>query len=479
MQGVVRPQRHRGDQGIRRPRQSARTVQREAFQSMLEFIRAKKESVGYVVVHDLSRFARNMEDQIEVISNLHTEGVLLRSVMEDVDETAAGKMVTNMHGLINQFFSDRNAERTRLGMEKAAKEGKFPFKAPLGYVNVRAVRGGANLLPDPERAPLISKAFELYSVGNLSRAELLRKLTNLGLTSASGKRLTAQSLENILRNPAYAGRVVIANWGIDEQGGFDPLVSLATFQRVQDIMDGKNRAVVPHVRNNEDFPLRVFVRCAHCREPLTGSWSKGRSRHYAYYRCRNRDCLTVKVRKDTLERDFLALLHRLTPTQDFLELFRDIVLTVWENKQTQTKEEMASLQRGLKALAARKNTLVDRYLDGRIDEGTYQEQTARMREEIVDTETRLHQVSADDEDIEALLTFSNRILADPATLWTDSTIENRQRLQQVLFPDGLVYSKQDGFGTTPTSSAFNALADFHTSESNLASPMGFEPMLSP
>jgi DNA-binding PucR family transcriptional regulator len=185
----------------------------------------------------------------------------------------------------------------------------------------------------------------------------------------------------------------------------------------------------------------------------------------------------VKVSKDTLERDFLAMLHRLTPTKDFLDLFRDIVLTVWEQKQSQTKEEMASLQRSLKALTARKNTLVDRYLDGRIDESTYQEQTARMHEETADTENRLQLVSADDEDIEALLAFSNRILSDPASLWADSTLENRQRLQQVLFPDGLMYSNDDGFGTAPSTSAFNALGDFQTSESNLVSPMGFEPIL--
>jgi hypothetical protein len=144
----------------------------------------------------------------------------------------------------------------------------------------------------------------------------------------------------------------------------------------------------------------------------------------------------MNVRKDRLERDFLVMLHHLTPTKDFLDLFRDIVLTVWESE---TKDEMASLQRSLKALTARKNM--------RIDETAYQEQTARMHEETADTENRLQLISDDDEDIEALLTFSNRILSDPASLWTDSTLENRQRLQEVLFPDGLEYSNEDGFET--------------------------------
>jgi hypothetical protein len=41
----------------------------------------------------------------------------------------------------------------------------------------------------------------------------------------------------------------------------------------------------PRQRNHPDFPLRGFVRCEACGRPLTGSWSKGRNGHYAYYHC--------------------------------------------------------------------------------------------------------------------------------------------------------------------------------------------------
>jgi len=149
---------------------SARTTQRPEFQKMLAHIGAKKGKIGYVVVHDLSRFARNLENQVEVLTELRSRGVLLRSVMEDVDDTAAGKLMQNIHGTFNQFFSDRNAERTKVGMEKSARIGRFPFKGPIGYLNVRASRDRANLIPDPERAPLVRKAFELYGSGTLNRA---------------------------------------------------------------------------------------------------------------------------------------------------------------------------------------------------------------------------------------------------------------------------------------------------------------------
>ncbi len=404
---------------------------------MLAYIRSKRGAIGYVVVHDLSRFARNMENQIEVMSELRTVGVLLRSVMEDLDESAAGKLVTNMHGMMNQFFSDRNAERTKVGMEKSAKMGRFPFKAPPGYLNVRPSKDSPNLIPDPERAPLVRKAFELYGTGTLSRADVLRQLTNLGLRTQAEKRLTAQSLENLLRNPAYAGWVAIPSWDIKAPGSWEPLISQEVFDRVQDIMDGKRMAVVPHIRNSEDFPLRVFVRCALCGQPLTGSWNKGRSKYYPNYRCRNAKCKGVKIRKEALERQFLHLLHRLTPSQEFLLLFRDIVLSSWNSKQAEAQAQVSAIKQQLSTLTDRKNALVDRYLDGKISEQTYKEQDERLSSEIGNARSALQQAEVNDEQIDALLEFSDRVLHDPAGLWSRTSLAQRQRLQMVLFPSGL------------------------------------------
>ena len=72
----------------------------------------------------------------------------------------------------------------------------------------------------------------------------------------------------------------------------------------------------PRPRNHPDFPLRGFVRCETCGRPLTGSWSKGRNGHYAYYHCQ-RQCRAVNVTKAALEGavvDELALLQP-TPSQ--------------------------------------------------------------------------------------------------------------------------------------------------------------------
>jgi hypothetical protein len=115
--------------------------------------------LNYVVVQDLSRFARNHKDQAEAIWDLGRCGVLLRSTYEsNIDETAAGKLAANIFGAFNQFFSDSHSEKQRDRKRQAVAAGRVPWRAPIGYVNVSS-KVGANVEPDPQRGPLITRAF--------------------------------------------------------------------------------------------------------------------------------------------------------------------------------------------------------------------------------------------------------------------------------------------------------------------------------
>ena len=183
---------------------------------------------------------------------------------------------------------------------------------------------------------------------------------------------------------------------------------------MQDLIDGKRTAIVPHVRNDEDFPLRVFVLCATCSLPLTASWSKGRNKYYPYYRCRNPKCKAVKIRKETLERQFVHVLHRMTPTEQFRVLFHDIVLDSWNSKQSEAQAQASGIRGRLSALEGRKNSLVDKYLDGKVTEQTYREQDERLSSEIGEARAALREAELADEQIEDLLGFADGILSDPA-----------------------------------------------------------------
>ena len=457
---------------------SAKTTDRDDFQKLLKFCKEAKNRVGFVVVNDLSRFSRNMNDQILTMTALMGAGVRLRSVSENIDETSTGRLMSNMFGAFNQFDNDRKSERTIIGMRKAASLGIFPFKAPLGYLNVIG-HAAKKLIPDPKSSTFIQKAFELASTGLHSKSDILRTLTKLGLKTAKGSALSPQTFHKLLMNPIYAGWVVIPRWGVKERGSFEALVAQERFDKVQDVLSGKSVSVTAHLRNNPDFPLRVFVRCEKCCEPLTGSWSKGRSgQRYAYYRCRKRACLAVKITREALEAKFVRMLESLTPDATLLPVFKATVRSTWKQRQGDADALCAVAEQKLTIAKTRNDKLVDLLLDGRIDQPTYDQKHASLNAEIDSIEGELRIAEFEYLDLEGVLRFAEKIITRPARLWLDSSLDGKQRLQKVFFPEGIAFDGQQ-FGTATTSLFFNILERISGQNNSLASPTGFEPVLSP
>jgi hypothetical protein len=102
----------------------------------------------------------------------------------------------------------------------------------------------------------------------------------------------------------------------------------------------------------------------------------------------------------------------------------------------------------------------------------------RLRVEIETAERELREADLEQMDLEAVLAFAEKLVERPRQLWLESTLEQKQRLQRVFFPDGVKYTK-DGFGTAVSNSFFNVLRDVSEQKATLASPTGFEPVLPP
>jgi site-specific DNA recombinase len=76
-------------------------------------------------------------------------------------------------------------------MGQKVKRGGSVGKAPIGYLNARENFEGREVrtvVPDPERAPLVRMAFELYATGSYGFHALVELLTNAGLRTKPTKR---------------------------------------------------------------------------------------------------------------------------------------------------------------------------------------------------------------------------------------------------------------------------------------------------
>ncbi len=176
---------------------------------------------------------------------------------------------------MSKYYIDRLSEDIRRGMRQKIKNGIWPQKAPLGYLNDKATR---TIIPDPVRAPLIRKAFELYATGEYTLARLRETMNALGL-SAWNRPLAISNYQYILKNPIYTGLMRIK--GEIYEGKHEPIISKALFDACQRVMLQRRK---PKASKLKPYLFRGVFHCGECGCLITTETQKG----HDYLRCTKR-----------------------------------------------------------------------------------------------------------------------------------------------------------------------------------------------
>jgi DNA invertase Pin-like site-specific DNA recombinase len=448
--------------------ESAKTANRTELQRLLQYCQANKGRVHFVVVFNLTRFAREKYDHFALRAHLKSLGISLRSATEPIDDSATGKLMEGVLAAFAQFDNDVRSDRTRAGMQSALALGRWTFLAPIGYLNAPR-QFGTSLMPDPERAPLVRRAFEEFATARFTKREVLAHVTQLGLRSRRGAVVSPQTFDAMLENRLYAGIVDVPEYGVrDLRGDFEPLVDEATFFRVQAVLSGRVTITTARERNRPDFPLRGFVRCEACGRGLTASWSKGRSDRYAYYHCRGGKCRAVNISKTQLEGLFAEELERLQPTDGYMRVIKDVVLQVWRDRKAAVSAELAEVERTVVSIRKKLDQLDDAFLFAKtIDIETYDRHRERLRGELTLAQIDRHSSELEEFDVEGILAFAERVLPRASDMWIQASLDQRQRLQQLFFPEGIQFDGKGFVRTGLTAHAFNWLEDFQPSKARV------------
>jgi len=110
-----------------------------------------------------------------------------------------------------------------------------------------------------------------------------------------------------------------------------------------------------------------------------------------------------------------------------------------------------------------------------IDRETYQTQLAHLREDQLLIEMELNEAKVEELDIESAVNFALFAIGDASRFWIEASLEQKQRFQQSLFPEGLAFDRNE-FETARTCLAFSYLRQISSRDSRLASRTGIEPV---
>ena len=230
---------------------------------------------------------------------------------------------------------------------------------------------------------------------------------------------------------------------------------------------------------NADFPLRGFVLCDDCGEPMTSCWSKGRNKLYPYYLCDTPACASKRksVPRADIEEGAEALLRSLQPAKQLFGLVRAMFIDIWEMRLAEAHSAKSALDAQIRDIESQTDALLDRIVEAgspsviqayetRIDK--LERQKIRLSEEagqIIPPQGRL------DEFIEHALEF----LANPWKLYEKGGLAFKRTVLKLAFVEPLRYSRSGGYRTAKITFPFKVLADFSTQKCGMVEPGGIEP----
>ena len=174
------------------------------------------------------------------------------------DLSIQAKNLMDLITVLNE--NDNKSINVKRGIRSKCEQGWRPGVAPLGYMN-RAFGGVKDIIPDPERAPIIAEMFRKSAHEGYSGRKLKAWLDEQGFTNRSGTQVSLSQVLVILSTPFYYGKFQYpeapdAPW---YQGAHKPLISKELYDQVQ-----LSKGAYKGVWGSKTFAFRGLLKCGRC-----------------------------------------------------------------------------------------------------------------------------------------------------------------------------------------------------------------------
>ncbi len=460
-------------------------LKRPAMRALLAYLDVNEDQNYVVIFDDLKRIARDTRFHWDLREQFDARGATVECLNFKFENSPEGRFVETMFAAQGQLEREQNSRQVVQKMTARIEKGYWVFPPPVGYRYAKDKMHGKLLVRDEPMASILAEALEGYASGHFgSQAEVKRFLESQPDFPKSGSSgyVHPSKVKDILMKPIYAGYVSAPDWGVSlRKGHHEPLISFETHERIQEVLNG---AVYAPARKDisEDFPLRGFVLCDDCGEPLTSCWSKGRNKHYPYYLCDTPDCASKRrsIPRAKIEEGAEALLRTLQPAKQIFALARVMFRDVWDMRLSEARSAKETLEAEVADIERQIETFLERIVEASNHSvvKAYEakiEKLERQKIRLVDQAAQIvppqgHQSTF----IEPVMDF----LASPWNLYMKSGLALKRTVLKLALAEPLRYNRNEGYRTVKTALPFKVLAEFSTPKCGMVEPRGVEPLTS-
>lgn len=418
-------------QVFREEGKSAKTIiGRPTLLEMLDYCRKNRREVRAIFIYRLDRLSRQTSDYLTIRAKLLTYDISIISATEPTGNSPTEKLLETVLASFAQHDNDVRSERTKNGMRARFLAGLITHGLPPGYVNE-----GGFAIKDPEKFDIIKRAWDLMATGTKSIREINEVIKEWGIV------LKKLAVHRMFHNKFYCGLLVSSKYPEVVSGQHTPMITEEQFYKVQAILSGRdtNRLIVPRKsRDNEEFPLRVIMRCGYCGTPFTGAKSKGRSIRYAYYFCRKR-CVKKSIPVGKLDILFRELLGKFTPTEQGIRLYNAFLLKAYHQNLLLVQKRKNIADEEIKKLYGLRQSLIEKNLAGVYSDEIFKEQNALIEDRLISAIASKDDILLEKYDINAITKFIEDKFTNVVKTYLTSSLNQKRVLLGSISPSGFTW----------------------------------------
>jgi site-specific DNA recombinase len=405
---------------------------------------AKAGKFDVVLVYKLDRLGRSLLVIVDAHDRLQTAGVSLRSATEPIDTSnPSGRLIFQMLASFAEYERETIGERTRAGLHRALRNGKYVGRIPYGY---KLAQDGSSLEVVEDEAAIVREIIERIAQGSTLYSES-KRLNDESIPSPgwrfksanAGKRKYGTSwspttVAAIVHQSAYSGthKVKINGGETLIERSVPAIVDTALQKRASSALAENKR--YPNRRADRQYLLRGLVKCEACGLACSGRTSAIKGRKYSYYVCKANPREPGRGRRVQPHRAAhvsAPWLEELvwTDVKQFLENPGEALHRVHEQLEEKADESAslsvrhADLSRRLVAKQAEKDRYIRLYAQDHISEEELETYLLDLRNQISNLRLLIESVEAD-----LSVSAENKLTAKNAEAWL---LMLRERIAEV------------------------------------------------
>jgi hypothetical protein len=290
-----------------------------------------------------------------------------------------------------------------------------------------------------ETGKILKKAFYWKSENKYTNLEIIAKLKALGVS------MTKSRLTEMFKNPFYCG-ILSHNMlqGKLVEGKHEKMISKELFAQINNL--GTKNPKGKHATEFKNVPLKHFMKCGDCGTPFSGYLV--RKKNIWYYKCNklgckcNRNAVMLNKKFEAFLSNFHILEKYIAPVKDeFMNLAENIVAenlgneTLYKNKLTEVNKRIEAVE--------------EKFIVNEIDRELYNKYILRYKAEKSKITEEMAGLNINLSNLEKSITKYCNLLMNIPSLWASKGYEEKIELQNILFPEGILYFRDfDDYRTT-------------------------------